>query len=107
VKIGAVKATFLYVISTFTFRWVKLGTGYLHIMLFSAGEFHKTRRKKGLTFVTGQIKLHLRVHRETMWHSESKDHLRKSELHVMKNSIYNPVSLNETQTIMLTMKATQ
>jgi hypothetical protein len=56
-------------------------------MLLSFCESRKISAGKAVFFVRAQIKSHLRLHRETVWHFESKERSVKLLYYVMEYTI--------------------
>ena len=54
-------------------------------MLFSICEFRKISVGKAVFFLRAQIKSHLRLHRETVWHFESKE--RSGKITVLRHTV--------------------
>jgi hypothetical protein len=57
--------------------WTKFGAADLYKMLLHVCELHENRRREALALLWAPKKFHLRVYRESVWHSESKDGLHK------------------------------
>ena len=65
---------------------MKFGTGDLQTILFSICEFRENRHREGRAFVMGVMKLHSRVHRETVWRSDNKERLGKA--YVLRHGVH-------------------